>query len=185
MNDLNSFQFGGRSFPVHHSYGIVCGFTEKLNTCDHKFNDLPKSLLESFRVINILEPDMRQIAREYLFLVGFGDTSWEFTNKFIGFFRFISISYENNHLLKSSNFDEQATDLYRESLTNEKISIGNIISIKSILKILRLSLIYKIEQNVEFLDPVSIIHICVQNYFSCLLSSDQCNMVMKVFTSYF
>lgn len=84
---------------MHSSFGIVNGFTERISGVDHKFIQLPKSLLESFRVINVIEPDLKEIVTHYFTLLGFGEKHYEYTNKFIGFIRFISSTYEDNHLM--------------------------------------------------------------------------------------
>ncbi|KAL4447013.1 hypothetical protein ABPG74_014985 [Tetrahymena malaccensis] len=185
MNDQKIFQFAGKSYPVHSSYGIVSGFTDRLNVLDHKFAQLPKSLLENFRVINVVEPDLTEIVKNYFILYGCSDKSQEYSNKFISFLRFISSSYENTRLMKFYSFDEKSVNHFKESIVQDKFSLGNLISLKAILKILRLTLVFHTEKQLDLQDQIKVVQASVQSYFSCLLTQSQCDYVMKAFCSYF
>lgn len=45
-------------------------------------------------------------------------------------------------LMKNYSFDQKSLEIFKESIVNEKFSLGNLISVKAILKILRLILVF-------------------------------------------
>jgi len=107
-----------------------------------------------------------------MILQGFVDDHSEYTNKFLGFLRFISGLYSNSFLLNESEFKEDQLDAYKEEAKTESIPLGNLISLKTVLKILRLAFSYHADRKEDYHhSALNTLHAVVHNYFACLLSS--------------
>lgn len=174
MNNQSNFHLGGKVYPVHGSYGIACTFTHRLSPGDHEFAGLPKSLLENFRIVSITCPDIREIVSKYFMLLGRMEDAALLTNKWLGFMRFISSGYSAFSAISEGD----NTGLLLEDTPSpapgqeaQEFGVGNLISMKTILKILRLTLHFQAEKVMmaEQNNTVSILHANVFSYFTCLL----------------
>ncbi|KAL4460914.1 hypothetical protein ABPG74_016386, partial [Tetrahymena malaccensis] len=152
---------------------------------DISFQTMPKSVQESFRIITFLKPDSNEIIKNYLLIIGFDkEEVHEKSQKLIFFFEFICTVTNNQQF----SYSKRLTYIdFQQIIHQRSEKQQRLISLKSILVILRNALLYMQEtrkSQTPYTNKTAL-KAAIENYFKGIMPSGAFNYMKNIFSKLF
>ncbi|EAR86276.2 dynein heavy chain family protein (macronuclear) [Tetrahymena thermophila SB210] len=182
VQGYTQFPFGDLTLPCNNQFGLMCSYQITQDGNKNSFEILPKSLLENFRIINFIQPDIEPIFRQYFLMLGVKDYQVEEKLKqFLLFFSFLSSSFDKQYFLQKNMLTEQDLGDIKYSKFE---GMHNVFSMKSLIKFMHISLMAQINSKYES-DPIEILKNQLDLQLQATLSQSAYQFIKITFSRFF